>query len=72
MSDADILAQLNRIEDKLDETKITSARVFEYSLGFTTMVAAAGIIHYNIWVGLFLFVAGLVLVSLFSPSRKKR
>lgn len=71
MSNNEILTRLKRIEDKLDKSKKVAEKQWLYNLGFAAMIASLGVLQYNVWGAVFVFIAGYLLMILSSFEKKK-
>ena len=56
--------QLDRIERKINENSRSSNKQWAQSLGLGIIVASAGLVSQNVWLGAGLFIAGYLLMVL--------
>jgi len=64
----EIVKRLNRIENKLNNISSSSKIQLAKSVGISLIVAAAGLLSFNVWLSLGIFVGGFILYNY--PSSK--
>ena len=66
----EILTRLERIEKKIDQSKLTSIRQWVASFGFGIMIASVSIVMQDTWLGGLMPLGGLGLVLLSNYVKK--